>query len=244
MKRLGSLVLALAVAGQAAAVAQGRPSAPAQGQDARPGMAVLDFDIGATIGQDADDYQALRRGLAAMTISELAANPAVRVVERAQLQQILQEQNLGREGRIEGNTIVQIGQLIGARYMVTGTIYDVRGDFRIDARLFDAQTGQILRTQRVNGRLDNVFDLVTRLSAQLMRDANLPALPREVMQQREQQGTPPTQAVMAYSRAVLYADRGDTQRAVEQYRRALTIFPGYTRARTDCNALQAGSCES
>ena len=104
-------------------------------------------------------------------------------VSHAQLQQILTEQNLGREGRVDGNTIVQIGRLIGARYMVTGTIFDVRGDFRIAARLFDAETGQILRTQSVTGRLDNVFDLVTRLSLQLMRDANLPPLPREVMQQ-------------------------------------------------------------
>ena len=47
---------------------------------------------------------------------------------------------------------------------------------------------------------------------------------------------------MAYSRAVLYADRGDTNRAVEQYRNALVAFPTYTQARTACNALQAGAC--
>ena len=246
MKRLatGSLALAAAVlVGAATLEAQARPAAPAApAQDTRPGMAVLDFDIGATIGQDPDDYQALRRGLAAMTIGELAMNTAVRVVERTQLQQILTEQNLGREGRVDNSSLVSIGRLIGARYMVTGTIYDVRGDFRIDARLFDAETGQILRTQRVQGRLDTIFDLVTRLSAQLMRDANLPPLQRAQVEQREREGTPPTQAVMAYSRAVLYADRGDTQRAVEQYRRALTIFPTYSRPREECNRLQAGAC--
>ena len=143
---------------------------------------------------------------------------------------------------MDNSSLVSIGRLIGARYMVTGTIYDVRGDFRIDARLFDAETGQILRTQRVQGRLDTIFDLVTRLSAQLMRDANLPPLQRAQVEQREREGTPPTQAVMAYSRAVLYADRGDTQRAVEQYRRALTIFPTYSRPREECNRLQAGAC--
>lgn len=247
MKRLaaGTSALALAaLAGAMPAPAQQRPSAPAAAaqQETRPGMAILDFDIGATIGQDPDDYQALRRGLAAMTISELAVNPAVRVVERAQLQQILQEQNLGREGRVEANTIVQIGRLIGAKYMVTGTIYDVRGDFRIDARLFDAETGQILRTQRVQGRLDGVFDLVSRLAGQLMRDANLPPLERRVQEEHQRQGTPNTQAVMAYSRAVLYADRGDTNRAVEQYRAALAAFPQYTQARADCNRLQQGAC--
>lgn len=250
MKRLATGTTALAAAlflgAQPAAAQQQRnppPPAPAAQQDARPGMAVLDFDIGATIGQDPDDYQALRKGLAAMTLSELTANPAVRMVERAQLQQILQEQNLGREGRVDPQTIVQIGRLIGARYMVTGTLYDVRGDFRIDGRLWDAETGQILRTQRVRGRLDNVFDLVTQLAQQLMHDANLPALERRAMDEfRQQNPAPPQQAVMAYSRAVLYADRGDTQRAVEQYRRAIQAFPLYTQAKTDCNRLQAGAC--
>ena len=243
MKRLatGSLTLALAALVVTAASAQQRP--PAASSDTRPGLGVLDFDIGATIGQDADDYQALRRGLASMTINELAANNSIRVVERAQLQQILQEQNLGREGRVDPSTVSQIGRLIGARYMVTGTLYDVRGDVRIDARLFDTETGQILRTYRVNGRLDNVFDLVTNLSGQLLQNNTLPPLQRGAMDEHRQANpAPPTQAVMAYSRAVLYADRGDTDRAVEQYRRALQVFPAYTQAKADCNRLQAGAC--
>ncbi len=246
MKRLAAGTSALALAALvvvAPARAQQRPPAPpAAAQDARPGMTVLDFDLGMSLGMEHEDLEALRRGLAAMTISELAVNPAVRVVERAQLQQIMQEQNLGREGRVEGNTIVQIGHLIGARYMVTGTLFYNRGQFRIDARLFDSETGQILRTERVNGTLEQVFDLASRLATQLMHDANLPPLERRVIDDHQRQGSPPTQAVMAYSRAVLYADRGDTNRAVEQYRAALTAFPTYTQARTDCNRLQQGAC--
>jgi len=235
----GSLTLAFAALLATSGTAQQRP-APS---DSRPGVGVLDFEIGATIGQDPDDYQALRRGLASMTINELTANNSIRVVERAQLQQILQEQNLGREGRVDPSTVSQIGHLIGARYMVTGTLYDIRGDVRIDARLFDTETSQILKTYRVSGRLDNVFDLVTNLSTQLLATTNLPPLPRGAMQEHRQTNPiPPTPAVMAYSRAVLYADRGDTQRAVEQYRRAISVFPDYTQARTDCNRLQAGAC--
>jgi TolB-like protein len=243
MKRLatGIMALALAAAVAGSADAQNRPAPAAQ--DTRPGLAILDFDIGATIGQDPDDYQALRRGLASMTLNEMTANPGVRVVERAQLQSILQEQNLGREGRVEASTVSQIGRLVGARYMVTGTLYDIRGDVRVDARLFNTETGEILRTMRVQGRLDNVFDMVENLARQLMQGANLPPLERRASEEfRQQNPAPPTQAVMAYSRAVLYADRGDTQRAVEQYRRALTAFPTYTQARSECNRLQAGAC--
>ncbi len=243
-----SVLVLMALVGVSAVRAQQpqRPANPPAAQpDARPTVAILDFDIGATIGQDPDDYQALRRGLAAMTISELAANPAVRVVERQQIQAILQEQGMAREGNVDQATALRIGRLLNARYMVTGTMYDVRGNFRIDARLFDVETSQILKTQRVAGRLDNVFELVTQLSTQLMRDANLPPLERRAdaaPAARPATGAPTQAAIMAYSRAMLYADRGDTQRAVEQYRRALTAFPQYTQARSECNRLQAGAC--
>jgi len=241
MKRMLSLSLAALLLAGTAPAQQNRP-APA-GQDARPGIAVLDFDIGATIGQDPDDYQALRRGLASMTLNELTANNQVRVVERAQLQQIMQEQNLGREGRIEAGTAANIGRIVGARYMVTGTLYDVRGNMRVDARIINTETSEIVRTMRVDGRMDNLFGMVENLARELMTNANLPPLQRGAADQHRQQNpAPPTAAVMAYSRAVLYADRGDTERAVEQYRRAIQAFPQYTQAKTDCNRLQAGAC--
>jgi len=249
MNRLASRTLAVAFGALAFGAAGARAQqpaaapAPAQAQDTRPGLAVLDFEIGAAMGQPHEDYDALRRGLASLTVSEVAANPGVRVVERAQLQQILQEQNLGHEGRVDSMSLARVGKLIGARYMVTGTLYDMRGNLRIDTRLFDVETSQILKTESVRGKWDDLFDMVPRLAQQLMHDASLPPLERRAMEEfRHANPAPPTQAVMAYSRAVLYADRGDKEHAIEQYRRATTIFPGYTQAKNDCNRLQAGAC--
>ncbi|HEY2804548.1 MAG TPA: CsgG/HfaB family protein [Gemmatimonadales bacterium] len=235
-----TLTLALTALALRAAPAQ-TPQSP----DARPGIAVLDYDIGMVFGQDREDYDALRRGLASLTITELSSNPAIRVVERSQLQQILQEQNLGHEGRIDEATQSRIGRLVGARYMITGTLFDNRGDVRVDTRIFDTETGVILRTQSVRGHMTDLFEMLPRLAQQLMHDANLPPLDRHAEADfRQQNPAPPTQAVMAFSRAVLYADRGETSRAVEQYKRALAVFPQYTQARTDCNRLQAGACSS
>lgn len=247
MKRLASGTMALAFAalavGAARAQAQQAAATPAaQQQDTRPTVAILDFDIGADVGVPSEDLQALRRGLAAMTISELAVNPGVRVVERAQIQQILQEQDLAKSDRVDQASALRVGRLLNAHYMVTGTVYAIRNDFRIDARIFNVETSQILKTDRVSGKLDNVFDLVSQLAGNLMHDTNLPPLERHVMEEHQQLGKPPTQAVMAYSRAVLYADRGDKEHAVEQYRRAIQAFPNYTQAKTDCERLQAGAC--
>jgi len=253
MKRLASGTIALAcvalLAGARTARAQQAAATPAaadqQQADTRPGIAVLDFHVSAVGVQDREGENALGPGLASMTLSELTAYPSVRVVERSALQQILQEQNLGREGRVDPQTLSRVGKLIGARYMVTGEFVDLRGNLRVDVRVFNTETSEIVKTESVRGRMDNIFDLIPRIAQQLIHDANLPPLERHAMEEfRQQHQAPPTNAVMAYSRAVLYADRGDSPHAVEQYRRALQIFPNYTQAKTDCNRLQAGACAS
>lgn len=253
MKRLASGTMALAfgalVCGAAGARAQQAAATPAaaadQQQDTRPGIAVMDFQVVAMNVQDREGEMSLGPGLAAMVLSELSAYPSVRLVERSRIQQILQEQNLGHEGRLDNQTMSRIGKIVGARYMVVGVLTDIHGSLRFDVDMFNTETSEYVRTEKLQGSMQNLFDIVPRAAQLLIHNANLPPLEQHAMQEfRQQNPAPPTAAVMAYSRAVLYADRGDTQRAVEQYRRALTAFPNYTQAKTDCNRLQAGACAS
>src|SRR5438445_1188962 len=100
----------------------------AQGQDSRPGIAVFPFDNGGSYGQDKDNFDALQKGIAGLMISDLAAGAAVRVVERDELQKLLDEQNLGAAGRVDPQTAAKIGKLVGARYVVTGVFIDFRSE--------------------------------------------------------------------------------------------------------------------
>src|SRR5947208_15248303 len=87
----------------------------AHGQDTRPGIAVFPFDNGGSYGQDKDNFDALQKGIAGLMISDLAANAAVRVVERDELQKLLDEQNLGAAGagRVEPQTAAKNGRVDG-----------------------------------------------------------------------------------------------------------------------------------
>src|SRR5712691_1340468 len=91
--------------------------AQGRGQDTRPGIAVLPFYNGGSFGQDKENFDALQKGIAGMLISELAANPAARVVEREQIQTVLDEQHLGTTGQVDPKTAARVGKLVGARYM-------------------------------------------------------------------------------------------------------------------------------
>lgn len=94
--------------------------APATLQAAGPVMAVNDFTNNVTgiywwtggVGRD----------LAGMLTNELASMGAFQMVERSRLDAILDEQDLGASGRVSSSTAAEIGKMVGAQYLVTGTV--------------------------------------------------------------------------------------------------------------------------
>lgn len=206
-------------------------------EDTRPGIAVFPFTNGGSYGQGKEDFEALERGIAGMMISELAQNPAARVVERQEVQRLIDEQNLTAQNRVDPQTAAKVGKLVGARYVVAGTFIDFYGDFRVDVRLVNVETGEIIKTESERMQREHMFDIIRNIAARLMRDANLPALQRPAGDQRMGRQVP-TEALTYYSRALLYQDRGLKDRAVEMFNRALAIFPDYAEAQEGLQRVQ------
>lgn len=204
-------------------------AAQGRGQDTRPGIAVLPFDNSGSYGQDKENFDALQKGITGMLISELAANPAARVVEREEIEKLLAEQSLGASGRVDPQTAAKIGKLVGARYVITGSFIDFYGDFRVDARMVNVETSEIVKVESDRMQRDHLFDIIRNVATRLMKDANLPPLTRQASDQRMNRHIP-TEALTFYSKALLYQDRGQKDKAAEMYQRALTVFPEYAEA--------------
>ena len=161
----------------------------------------------------------------------------MRVVERSRLNELMEEQDLGASGRVDPNTAAQVGKLIGAKFMVLGGFVDFFGDFRIDARIVDVETGELVQTNQVSDKREQLYQLIVDLSARLTENVNLPALSNDVEIQ-EQAREIPTEALTLYSRAIFFEDRGDAERAIDLYSRALDTFPEYTEAEEALQQLQ------
>ncbi|HEV8355337.1 MAG TPA: CsgG/HfaB family protein [Gemmatimonadales bacterium] len=210
---------------------------PAAAQDSRPGIAVLPFENGGSYGKDREEFEALRKGIAALLISELAQNPQARLVDRAETQRLLDEQGLAVAERVDKETAAKIGKLVGARYMVTGSFIDLYGDFRIDGRLINVETGEIMKVVRNDPKLHDrrdLFRMIQSVAEGLMAGAKLAPLPAGggAAAARAPAGgrQVPTEALAFFSRALLYQDRGDKAKAVEYYEKALAVFPDFTEA--------------
>lgn len=218
-----TLVAGVCVAAAAAADA-------ATAQDDRPGLAVLPFENGGSYGQDKEDFDALEVGLQQMLLTEFAVNSGLRVVERGRIKALMEEQDLGGSGRVDQNTAARIGKLVGARYMVLGGFLDFYGDLRIDARVVNVETGEIVKSERVRNKRDALYDSVVELAQKISQGLDLPPLSRQAMNQRKEREVP-AEAVRLYVKGLLYQDRGDQERAADLFQQAIEEFPDYTEAK-------------
>ncbi|MCB4792046.1 MAG: CsgG/HfaB family protein [Elusimicrobia bacterium] len=132
-------------------------------------LAVSDFtDI---LGNDTEEGKLLSEQI----ITKLSQNPNIIVVERKQLQKVLEEQKLALSGATETDT-QNVGKLLNVDAIVSGTIAHLDDYEEINARMIDVKTGQIYCavnpkqkvTQRkqefekldpeIRSKLDNEFD--------------------------------------------------------------------------------------
>lgn len=202
-------------------------AAPAQ--DTRPGIAVMPFENGGSYGREKEDFEALQQGIPAMLMSELSKNPAARVVDRSDINRILNEQNLATQGRVDAATAARVGKIVGARYMIMGNFIDHYGKMRIDARIVDVETSEILKVVSSQKEREKLFDMINDVALAIMANTKLPPLPTGSAAAPARHI--PTEALTYYSRALLYQDRGDKEKAQEFYNRALQVFPDYTEAK-------------
>jgi TolB-like protein len=143
---------------------------------AKPVVAVMYFDNN-SFGKDRADYDGLGKGIADMLITDLAANPNVRVVERERIQALLVEQNLTKQGSIDPQTAIRLGKIVGAQYMIVGGfLSDSKGKLVLTARTINVETTVIANPMRLDATGDDVLGLIGKLSTKLNTEMKLPAL--------------------------------------------------------------------
>jgi TolB-like protein len=204
-----------------------------------PTVAVLDFTSSA-LGRYATDYAPLGKGIPDQLIFELRGNPAVRLVDRDRIQEIIAEQDLSKSGRIDPESVVRIGKLLGVHHMLTGSyLIQENGDMTITVSSTDAETGEVEYADQVSGSADKVIKLIADLGKKLNTGLKLPPMPADAPK-RESGSADPNQMklLILMGRAQEFVDKKNVPEAIKVLKEALDLSPNYTPARTQLVALQ------
>lgn len=212
-------------------------------EDTRPTVAVLPF-VNSAIGTANAELEPLSKGIADLLIIELAQNTGIRLVERQNIVNILNEQNLARDGRVDDATAARVGRLLGARHIVTGTfVTDRSGTMVVTIKSVNVETGRIEYADMDRDRTDNFLALVSRVGQKTNTGLKLPALTPQARQTSEARNTTqarvPFRAVMMYSRAISAQDAGNRQEALTLFNQVVTEFPAFEDAAKARDRLQA-----
>jgi TolB-like protein len=204
-------------------------------------VAVLYFDYdGAN-----DEVGGLRKGLTQMLITDLAGRESYTVVERARLQDVLAELNLGKTQKLDPASALKVGRLLQARYVVVGGYFLLAGALRVDARVYEVETSATLKGLGATGTLADVFAIEQKLAADL--DAVLtsavaakgavvdPPAPRRPA--KSSKGALPAKAVAWYSKALQALDDKDPATAKKQLQAVVEAHPDFLLARLDLASL-------
>ena len=104
-----------------------------------PSIAILDFN---GIGVSAQETQVLTNRVGTHFV-QLGRH---QVIERGEMEQILQEQDFQLTGCTTNECAVEIGQLIGAQQILAGSFGKLGTVYTIDMKIIDVETGRVLRT--------------------------------------------------------------------------------------------------
>jgi len=196
-------------------------------------LAIMDFRNYAL--DENERWDAMQWGFASMMIQQLNQATDLTIVERENLQYVLNELNLQREpGRVDAATAVRVGQLMGAHAMVLGSIFIMGRDMRLAARVVKVETGEILLGESVSGRVRDAFELLEQLSLKVAQSVNSNLTKTQIGFGTE---TRSMAAMQSYSEGLKLAERGDYRGAHAKYLEALDHDSNYAPARQRADSL-------
>jgi len=212
---------------------------PAMAQGGNQRFAVLPFENTGSYGQDKEVFEALELGLAAMIARAIDRHPRADIVQRAQLGEVMRKLDFGPAQRVDAASAAQVGKGTGARYTITGSFADFYGKFRINARLVNAESGEIVKVvSNDDPKLQDRAQLaamVQTVAEKITSAAGLAPYPAG-----SAPPAIPTDAITAYSRGLLHESRGERAKASEFYQSALTAFPQFGEARAALERVKGG----
>ncbi len=120
----------------------------------------------------------------AATLTDRLRNSLVRtggitIVERGQMEQILDEQNFQLTGCTSNECAVEVGQLLGVTSMLAGSIGLVGSTYSVDIRAVDVQSGQITNSlwRDYRGEIDGLLGLMPEIASELVSAMGTAAVP-------------------------------------------------------------------
>jgi TolB-like protein len=178
------------------------------------------------------EYTWLSEALADMLTTDIAATKKIWVVNRLDLKKVLEEQKLSLSGMVSDASMVNLGNLSGASLILTGS-FTIYGDqIRIDAKIFNIETGTSQGAASTIGSVQDIFVLEKKLAVQVLDALTIPLTDDDKIN-LFQIASGDFKAIENNYRGVIALDKNDKESAKQYFQKAVNKDPYYRNAQSN-----------
>jgi TolB-like protein len=185
------------------------------------------------------DLEPLGRGLTHLMITDLAKIGRLTLLEREQVQALVEELALSEGGRVDPATGARSGRLLRASEVIQGAVQEGanQNQIRLDAAVVSATSASVLATGQAADQLQQLFSIQKAVLFRLLEQLQISLTPAE-QRALSERPTADLQAFLAFSRGLEAEDRGDFAAAQVEYKAALARDPNFRAASQRASSTQ------
>jgi tetratricopeptide (TPR) repeat protein len=182
---------------------------------------------------DRDDLEPLVYALSDMMTTDFAVSNALVVLERSQIQALLDEMALTSSGYAEPTTGARAGRMLRAEHVFQGVLTTLGdSDLQTDADVLNvpstSSAGQLSESAALEGLFDMEKQIVIRTIREVLSVELTPAEEQAILENR--MGN--VLAFLAYGRGLRELDRGNYEGARAEFELSVQLEPGGFASRT------------
>ncbi len=111
--------------------------------------------------------EGMGKEVAMLLTSFLSDNPQLIMVERQEIETLISEQALGKSGTVKADTVAKVGQLTGAKIIITGSIMSLGNEQTLIAKIMGTETSRVLGVNEKVGMKGSMTDACMRLAEKI-----------------------------------------------------------------------------
>ena len=180
---------------------------------------------------DNAELEPLEVALADMMITDLQLSGGLTVLERTQVQSLLDEMALSDAGYVDQGSGTRAGHLLRAEHVVQGALTTLGTEqIRFDADVLETQRGSSAGNITNEQQIATLFDMEKVVVFQVLDILGVELTPAE-REQINQNRAENLLSFLAYGRGLQSMDRGDYASATQFFDQAIRLDPGFQPAR-------------
>jgi len=168
----------------------------------------------------------LQKGLAIVLVTDLSNVKGIQLVERVNIQALVEELGLGVSGLVQSEAAPRVGRLLGVELLVGGDILKRNvNQFQLKADLLREPTEKIFAQPAAAGKLvKEFFQMEKELLFGIINELRIELSPKKNAELKKPL-TDSLPAILHLFEGIEYSDRGDFKKAKESYGEALKHDP-------------------